>query len=66
VSDLRLWVAVRISPSVEICETLLRGESVDPAQLDHNGLAWATSMQFVRLAEAPIELFEEQLREASA
>ena len=34
----RLWKAWMLSPSVEVCEALLRGESVPVDRLDHGWL----------------------------
>jgi hypothetical protein len=38
-ADARLWRAIRLSPSVDICEALLRGEAVPIDRLDAEWVA---------------------------
>jgi hypothetical protein len=45
----RVWVAMRLSRTVDACDDLLAGLPVDESRLDPRGLAWAQQQRFVRL-----------------
>ena len=48
----RLTLAMRLSPTREVCVDLLRGYHVDPARLDQDWLKWAKREQYVALKPA--------------
>ena len=48
----RVKVAIYLSPTLDVCEDLLRGEYVDPVRLDQEWLRWAKREQFVALKTA--------------
>jgi hypothetical protein len=65
VSELRVWVAMRLALDLDTCRSLLLGEPVDPSRLDSDELEFMKAMTFARMDFAAIDFFEPQLRDAA-
>jgi hypothetical protein len=59
------WWAMMLSRDVDTCCALMRGDPVDPINLDHGWLEYACAFQLVRLDRYAIDLLHRraELRE---
>jgi hypothetical protein len=61
-TELRTWVAMRLAKDLDACQSLLRGEPVDPARLHPDELAFMRRLRLVRLDVRALDLVADSLR----
>jgi hypothetical protein len=50
--SMRVWIAMQLSPNVEVCSSLLRGEYVSESALDAGWLDFAMHLRMIGLRDA--------------